>query len=130
MIKNLGYLYQAEVLELVDGDTLDLMVDVGFNMRFESTFRLLGVDTHETHNRASEKENKKGEREKHFVRSWLADNGPLLIETHDMGSFGRWLVRVWSFERVVEWLRAGAVEEPPRSLNKTILDTFEDVDYE
>jgi len=33
--------YEAEVVRVVDGDTLDLSVDLGFNVRHRSAFRLL-----------------------------------------------------------------------------------------
>jgi len=42
-----AYVYTAEVLRWVDGDTVDLCVDVGFHMTFEGRFRLYGVDTPE-----------------------------------------------------------------------------------
>jgi micrococcal nuclease len=41
------YEYQAEVMRWVDGDTVDLSVDLGFGASWRSRFRLYGVDTPE-----------------------------------------------------------------------------------
>jgi micrococcal nuclease len=41
------YVYAAEVVRWVDGDTVDLRVDVGFHMQMQGRFRLYGVDTPE-----------------------------------------------------------------------------------
>ena len=43
------YKYQADVVRVVDGDTLVVNIDVGFNIRHEITARILGIDTHEIH---------------------------------------------------------------------------------
>lgn len=42
-----AYTYQATVRRWVDGDTVDLDVDLGFNMHARVRFRLHGVDTPE-----------------------------------------------------------------------------------
>ena len=47
MTKEPPYVYAAEVLRWVDGDTVDLTIDLGFHMTFEGRFRLYGVDTPE-----------------------------------------------------------------------------------
>lgn len=41
------YHYKARAIKVVDGDTVDLTVDVGFYMRFDGRFRLDGIDTPE-----------------------------------------------------------------------------------
>jgi len=41
------YQYNAQVVRWVDGDTVELDVDLGFHLRFKDHFRLLGVDTAE-----------------------------------------------------------------------------------
>ena len=39
--------YQAHVLKVVDGDTIDVHIDLGFSIWFKTRMRLLGVDTAE-----------------------------------------------------------------------------------
>lgn len=41
------YKYQAEVYNVVDGDTVDVMVDLGFKMYTKERIRLAGIDTPE-----------------------------------------------------------------------------------
>jgi micrococcal nuclease len=43
------YQYWAQVLKVVDGDTLDLEVDLGFELKARHRFRLIGIDAPETH---------------------------------------------------------------------------------
>lgn len=65
--------YQAKVANVVDGDTQDFTVDLGFRMqRHALRTRLIGVDTHEIHfvDKQSE-EYKRGMEEKQFVEEWL-----------------------------------------------------------
>lgn len=41
------YEYSAQVIKVIDGDTLWLEVDLGFDVRRKDSFRLYGVDTPE-----------------------------------------------------------------------------------
>ena len=84
------YQYEAEVIAVVDGDTLDLRVDVGFRHRLEDRFRLYGVN-------APEKNTPEGVRAKAFVVQWFKDHpGPYFIDTmkDKREKYGRWLATV------------------------------------
>lgn len=82
------------VVHVVDGDTFDLEVDLGFYQYGVYRFRLLGVDTPEIYGpNASEA----GQEAKRFVASWLEENlADLRINTKKTGSFGRWIAVVWN----------------------------------
>ena len=41
------YVYNCKVLNVVDGDTIDIELDLGFNIKVKERVRLLGVDTPE-----------------------------------------------------------------------------------
>lgn len=41
------YIYQCKIVKVVDGDTLDLEIDLGFNIKIKERIRLLNVDTPE-----------------------------------------------------------------------------------
>mgnify|MGYP003394911693 CR=1 FL=1 len=43
------YEYRATVVGVVDGDTVDLDVDLGFHTQFNSRFRLFGINTPESY---------------------------------------------------------------------------------
>jgi micrococcal nuclease len=41
------YKYNAQVLKVIDGDTLDLFIDLGFKVGFNTRIRMIGIDTPE-----------------------------------------------------------------------------------
>ena len=53
------YEYNAKVTHVVDGDTIDLSIDLGFDIWYNSRVRFLGIDTPESRTRDLE-EKKRG----------------------------------------------------------------------
>jgi micrococcal nuclease len=41
------YIYKAELVRVVDGDTVDLIIDLGFDTQRKERFRLYGIDAPE-----------------------------------------------------------------------------------
>lgn len=97
------YTYKAEIVKIVDGDTYDAKIDVGFNTHIYKRLRLLGVDTWET--RGEEKE--KGIIAKEFVKNKLINiaQGEVYVQTKmdAKGKYGRLLAWVW-FRSVGEYV--------------------------
>jgi micrococcal nuclease len=52
------YIYQAELVRVVDGDTVDLIIDLGFDTSRKERFRLYGIDAPEMNTQAG-KDSKK-----------------------------------------------------------------------
>jgi len=65
--------YSAKVERWVDGDTVDLDIDLGFDIRYNQRVRLYGINTPETRTRNLE-EKKKGLEAKAFVEDYVARN--------------------------------------------------------
>ena len=42
------YIYDAKILRVIDGDTFDFEIDMGFSIRIKERMRLYGIDTPET----------------------------------------------------------------------------------
>jgi len=84
------YTYNATVLRVVDGDTADAMIDLGFNTWVKKRIRFMGVDTWECRTRDLE-EKKKGLEAKAFVKDLLenSDEGKFCIKSHGVGKYGR-----------------------------------------
>lgn len=61
------YIYKAFVTYVVDGDTFDAIVDLGFSIKVKQRFRLKDVDTPETWRPKTESEREHGQRAKDFV---------------------------------------------------------------
>ena len=89
------YEYRAKLVKVVDGDTLDLEVDLGFGVKKVDRFRLAGINTPEL-NRKDERE--AGLAAKAFVEEWFEDGVELYIETQKdkQGKYGRYIATVWS----------------------------------
>lgn len=94
--------YQAAIERVVDGDTLDLRIDLGFGVILtgdEARVRLRNIDTAEIYGaREGSEEYQAGQRHKQFVDAWVAEaperEWPFLIETakdDERGKYGRWL---------------------------------------
>jgi micrococcal nuclease len=93
------YEYRAKINTVVDGDTLDVTVDLGFNMRRDIRLRLLDIDTAETYGVDKDtKEYKQGIEQTEFVKQWCDvstdTEWPFIIRTEKKGSFGRYLATV------------------------------------
>ena len=43
--------YQAELIKVVDGDTIDCYIDLGFNIKIKKRVRYMGIDTWESRTR-------------------------------------------------------------------------------
>jgi micrococcal nuclease len=92
MIKT-QYLYNAKITNVVDGDTVDAEVDLGFTVYVKVRFRLYGIDTMETNDKAIAVR-ELGLKAKAFVANALL--GKLVtIESHKSDKYGRWLGEIY-----------------------------------
>jgi endonuclease YncB( thermonuclease family) len=85
------YKYEiVNVRRVVDGDTLDVTVDLGFSIFHNITIRLLGINAPETRTRDLE-EKAKGLEAKDFLRIFMDDNkdSSMMLESSELDSFGR-----------------------------------------
>lgn len=85
------YVYRIKALVgVIDGDTLDLDLDLGFSLVLRQRVRLYGIDAPEVRTRdAAEKE--RGLRAKAFVQAWFGEPGDVLVRTSKEEKFGRML---------------------------------------
>jgi len=91
------YEYKAILKKLIDGDTMDLIIDLGFKMTTEQRVRLKGIDTPETwRQKKDSNEYKKGIVSKNYVEKRLQDNnGILRVKTDkEPGVYGRYIADV------------------------------------
>lgn len=88
-----AYSYRAEVVEVIDGDTIDVDIDVGFNITVRKRLRFLLVDTWET--RGEERE--RGLAAKEFCSGVLSCADAVYVQTvmDAEGKYGRLLAWVW-----------------------------------
>ena len=83
------YEYKCEVKRVVDGDTVDVIIDLGFSILYSTRVRLYGIDTPESRTRDKD-EKVRGFLSKDYLKEWL-DQGGVIIRTYrdKKGKFGR-----------------------------------------
>ena len=86
------YIYRAKLDRVVDGDTVDALIDVGFDIWFKKRIRFMGLDTWESRTRDLE-EKKLGKLAKERTRQLLEDvsskSGYFRLKSHGLGKYGR-----------------------------------------
>ena len=82
--------YSAKLVRVVDGDTADAMIDLGFKTWVKKRIRFYGVDAWESRTRNKE-EKVKGLAAKAYVKDLLenSDEGKFSIISHGRGKYGR-----------------------------------------
>ena len=85
------YVFRATVIKIVDGDTVDVDVDLGWNISVvNQRIRLYGVDCPESRTRNLE-EKKYGLLAKKFVEEFLKVGSVVTLRTLEKGKYGRYL---------------------------------------
>ena len=82
------YEYNVKVVKVIDGDTVDVDIDLGFGMSYKKQrVRMLGIDTPESRTRDLV-EKKFGKASKKHLKGIL-EQGDIELVSHDKGKFGR-----------------------------------------
>jgi micrococcal nuclease len=88
--------FVKEVTKVVDGDTIDVVIDLGFSIMFASRVRLAGIDTPES--RTTDKREKAlGLESKKYLADRLKDAKNIVIKTEKMDSSEK-------YGRILGWL--------------------------
>jgi micrococcal nuclease len=87
------YDYKAKLIKVVDGDTVDAEIDLGFDVSVKKRIRLVGIDTPECRTRDL-KEKALGLAAKDRVKAILAENPKFVLESTEIGKFGRVLGKI------------------------------------
>lgn len=88
--------YVKEVVKVVDGDTIDVIIDLGFDVLHKCRVRLAGIDTPESRTRNLE-EKKLGLESKAYLKDALKSSDSVVIKTEKSNSKGK-------FGRILGWI--------------------------
>jgi endonuclease YncB( thermonuclease family) len=88
-----------EVTKVVDGDTIDVVFDVGFSMFRKERIRLNGIDTPESVT-SDVTEKKLGLESKQFLQMWLSRQTKIRAKTTKDDKYGRILAEVYGDDGV------------------------------
>lgn len=82
------YNYTAKVLRVVDGDTIDVEIDLGFDIWHKTRLRLAHID-------AYEQSTVKGKQATGYLKAALAEEPLVQITTYKPDKYGRYLAEVF-----------------------------------
>lgn len=107
------YEYRVKkVLKVIDGDTIDVEIDLGFDISVTKRVRLAGIDTPESRTRNKE-EKALGLEAKALLKKQLKEATQIVIKTEKPDSTGK-------FGRVLGWIW---LDDAKTSFNKTMIAT-------
>ena len=96
------YIYKAKLDRVVDGDTVDALIDVGFDIWFKTRIRFKGVDTWESRTRNLEEKAlglKAKARTKELLEKVSSKSGYFRIKSYGLGKYGRVLADVFIMDK-------------------------------
>ena len=96
------YIYKAKLDRVVDGDTVDALIDVGFDIWFKKRIRFKGVDTWEPRTRNLEEKAlglKAKARTKELLEKVSSKSGYFRIKSYGLGKYGRVLADVFIMDK-------------------------------
>jgi len=97
------YNYEATIRRWVDGDTVDVDIDLGFGLVYSNQrLRLYGIDAYESRTRNLD-EKKKGLAAKDYVNEMAPVGTKVTIITHKTGKYGRILAEVFFETEYNDW---------------------------
>ena len=82
------YEYKIKLDRVIDGDTIDANIDLGFDVAVKKRIRFMGINTPESRTRDLE-EKAKGLAAKDRVKTLLDGCNNITLNSHGVGKFGR-----------------------------------------
>jgi len=108
------YIYRAKLERVVDGDTIDALIDVGFDIWVKKRIRYKGIDTWESRTRNLD-EKKKGlaakDRNKELLEEISSKPGYFRLKSYGVGKYGRVLGEIFILDS----------KDNPININETLI---------
>jgi len=114
------YHYPCKIIKVVDGDTVDVDIDLGFGVWMRNQrIRMYGIDAPESRT-SNQTEKKYGLASKRFLEDMCDDKNGLVLRTHKdkKGKFGRILGELWRTTNYAD-----------QSINEYMLEKYHAVRY-
>jgi len=84
------YTYKIKLDRVVDGDTIDAFIDLGFDVSVKKRIRFMGINTPESRTRDLE-EKARGLAAKERLKTILEGANQIQLKSHGIGKYGRCL---------------------------------------
>ena len=119
------YEYNVKVVKVVDGDTVDVDIDLGFGMTYKKQrVRMLGIDTPESRTRDLV-EKQFGKASKKHLKKLLEMSERISLISHDKGKFGRILGELYG-----HYNEGHPVYGESFNINQQMIDDHHAVEYD
>lgn len=110
------YQYKIKTIKkIVDGDTIDIEIDLGFNLTITQRIRLKGINAAETKT-INEEEKTRGLAAKEWLKKELSVDGEWIIETTKEDKYGRMLGTLY--------LKGNSVSINQKMLNEKMAEIY------
>ena len=115
------YEYKVKTIDhIVDGDTFDCTLDLGFNISHKIRVRMYGINTPESRTRDLEEKARGLASKKRLIEILEENEGDLILATKEKGKYGRYLGIV---------LRKRKDDEELLNINQRLIDEGFAVEY-
>ena len=119
------YEYNVKIVKVVDGDTVDVDIDLGFGMTYKKQrVRMLGIDTPESRTRDLV-EKQFGKASKKHLKKLLEMSERISLISHDKGKFGRILGELYG-----HYNEGHPVFGESFNINQQMIDDHHAVEYD
>ena len=116
------YTYKISPLKVIDGDTIDAEIDLGFDIKVKKRIRFMGINAPESRTKDLE-EKARGLAAKDRVKQLLDGCENIQLKSHGVGKFGRCLGEI--FLDIIDWQEKITLE----SLNELLIKEGHAVEY-
>jgi micrococcal nuclease len=111
------YTYHATIDRVVDGDTVDALVDLGFDTWKKVRIRMMGMDAWESRTRNKEEKKKGLAAKARLIELLEINNNKFILVSHGVGKYGRCLGEIY-----VETLDNNTPNTPEVSINRILIN--------
>ena len=111
------YKYNAKLIRVVDGDTVDALIDLGFNVWVRKRIRLHGIDAPENRTRDLEEKKAGLAAEDRLIELMQECGNEFVLVSHGIGKYGRCLGELF-------------IGNSQESVNQTLINEGHAVVYE
>ena len=85
------YEYRAKLIRVIDGDTVDALIDLGFDVWVKKRIRLYGIDAPECRTKDLEEKALGIKSKERLIEILTNNNGEFILESMGIGKYGRCL---------------------------------------
>lgn len=117
-----NYTYHAEVIRVVDGDTVIARADLGFDLWKKVNIRLYGINTPETRTKDIDEKTKGLEAKERLIQLLEENDNKFVLQSMGLDKYGRSLGVLWTGYHDVETYPGISAERPVNiSLNDLLV---------